>query len=665
MTGQPARLTPELALSLRGPADVAISPDGLRVAYTVGDLAAAGTRHPLARVMVSELADGQPGPWPAAAEAGPPPEAGQAVPVTGPAASAASPRWSPDSAALCYLLAPPDGEHALFTASPWDAPPRRLGASLGPVSAPAWSPDGTRIAVLASEPEERGSPQAGPDWLPAPRRARIWILDPAADTAVPGSPDTVHVWEYSWSPDGTRFAAVVSDEPGEGDWFTSRLALTDAAGAATVIDGHAREPGEPDLAGICRQIADPVWSPDGRRIAVVMGARSDRDIIGGDLCVVDLRTGALANLTRGQPVTVTSLAWPRPGALTFAAYVSGQQAVGQASPGGGPPRIRWRDRASFERFWPRISVSRDGLLATTREDPLTPREVWTARGAGDGLDWRQLTDLNPAARSWPHPDFHDVSWQAADGTRLSGILIVPAAAGPPPPLVTWIHGGPNFLHKHLFFAAASPWILGALPELIAADQIAVFLPNPRGSMGWGSAFAEAVIGDMAGADAADILAGIDHCVASYPVDAGRLGVGGWSYGGFMSAWLITQTSRFDAAVVGAGNSNWRSQHGTSSVGAWDQLYLRDDPYRIGGAYDTRSPLTYAQAVTTPTLLAHGTADSIVPPGQAAEFATGLRQAGCPVRLRFYPGEGHDFARRDTQVALAGDITGWYRRWLLG
>ncbi len=644
MTGP---LTPQLALGLRGPADAQISPDGRQLAYAVGDLAAAGTRHPLTQLMVSDSARDT------------------ATAVSPPGGNAASPRWSPDSAGLAYLLAPPDGEHGLFLAWPWDAPARQLGPALSGVSSPAWSPSGERIAVLADEAEAADGPAAGPDWWPVPRRARIWILDPAAETAVAGSPASVHVWEYCWSPDGTRLAAVVSDGPGEGQWFSARLALVDADSVTDLVDGLAREPGEPNPREIYRQIADPVWSPDGQHLAFIMGARSDRDIIGGDLVVLDLRTGQLANLTRGQPMTVTSLAWTASAPLTFAAYLSGQQAIGQAGLDGSPLRILWRDRASFERFWPRISLSDTGRIATTREDPVTPREVWTADVGPDALAWRQLSDLNGAARSWPHPVFHEVSWQASDGTPLAGILALPSGDGPPPPLVTWIHGGPNFLHKYLFYAAASPWMLGALPELIASESLAVFLPNPRGSMGWGSAFAEAVIGDMGGADSTDILSGIDHCVARFGVDGDRLGVGGWSYGGYMSAWLITQTSRFGAAVVGAGNSNWRSQHGTSSVSDWDQQYLRDDPYRIGGAYDARSPLTYVAGVTTPTLLAHGAADSIVPPGQALEFATGLRSAGCPVQVRFYEGEGHDFGNRDTQVRLAEDITGWYRRWLLG
>ncbi|MGH3203912.1 MAG: prolyl oligopeptidase family serine peptidase [Streptosporangiaceae bacterium] len=646
-------LTPELTLAVRDLGEVQISPAGQNVAYTVGDLAGSDTARPERQLIVSEVARN-----PMAAGNSP-------TVVSSPGGHATSPRWSPDSAVLAYLFALPAGDHGLFVASPWTAPTHPLAPGLRTVSSPAWSPKGDRIAVLADPGDAGGDDPAGPQWWPAEPPARVWLVDLAAGPVRPNSPPGQHVWEYCWSPDGEQMAAVVSDRPGESDWFTCRLALIDADRSVDLVDGLAREPGEANPRGIYRQVAAPVWSPGGQHIAFIMGARSDREIVGGDLCVLDLRTGQLSNLTRGLPITVTSLAWTTSAPLTFAAYRSGRQAVGQVDLEARAPRILWQAPATFDRFWPRISMSETGRIATTREDPVTPREVWVADAAAGTLAWRQLSDVNRAARSWPHPTLHDLTWQAADGRELSGILLLPRPAAAPMPLVTWLHGGPTFVHKHLFYAAASPWMLGAIPELLTSAGIAVFLPNPRGSMGWGSEFAEAVIGDMGGADAADILSGIDECTTRFEdIDGTRQGVGGWSYGGFMSAWLITQTSRFSAAVVGAGTSNWRSQHGTSSVRTWDQQYLRDDPYRVGGAYDARSPLAYVRQATTPTLVAHGTLDSIVPLGQALEFSAGLHDACCPMRLSFYPGEGHEFTRRDTQIRFAEDVIGWFRRWLI-
>jgi dipeptidyl aminopeptidase/acylaminoacyl peptidase len=229
--------------------------------------------------------------------------------------------------------------------------------------------------------------------------------------------------------------------------------------------------------------------------------------------------------------------------------------------------------------------------------------------------------------------------------------------------VVWVHGGPNFLHQHLFYAWCWPWIIAALPELLVARGMNVLLPNPRGSLGWGNTFAEAVVGDLGGADAADILSGIDAIAGRHDIDSHRVGIGGWSYGGFMSAWLSVTTTRFAAAVVGAGPSNWRSQHGTSVLGRWDQEYLRDDPYRVGGEYDRRSPLTHASRSQTPTLILNGAADQFVPPGQAVELHSALREAGCTSELILFPGQGHDFSASEAQTRLAEAIVAWFARWL--
>jgi dipeptidyl aminopeptidase/acylaminoacyl peptidase len=151
-------------------------------------------------------------------------------------------------------------------------------------------------------------------------------------------------------------------------------------------------------------------------------------------------------------------------------------------------------------------------------------------------------------------------------------------AGRAYPLITWFHGGPTSVYNARFYGNHTV-------GLLAATGFAVFLPNPRGSVGWGRAFAEANVGDLGGKDFGDILAGIDHLVEQGIANPDRLGVGGWSYGGFMTAWAITQTSRFKAAVAGAGIASWRSFHGVSHLTAWDAIHLAADPYELDGAFD--------------------------------------------------------------------------------
>jgi dipeptidyl aminopeptidase/acylaminoacyl peptidase len=220
------------------------------------------------------------------------------------------------------------------------------------------------------------------------------------------------------------------------------------------------------------------------------------------------------------------------------------------------------------------------------------------------------------------------------------------------------------LQQHQYFGSGYPWIIAALPALLAARGIAVFMPNPRGSFGWGNAFAESVAGDMGGQDADDLLRGLDACLeGGGELDGARIGIGGWSYGGYMAAWLVTRTPRFKAALVGAGITNWRSFYGTSVLGPWARIYMVDDPYRIGGDYDLRSPVIYASQVVTPTLLVGGSADEYVPIGQAAEYHTALQAAGCYSELEVFEGAGHHLATRESQLAFAERVIGWYERWL--
>lgn len=176
--------------------------------------------------------------------------------------------------------------------------------------------------------------------------------------------------------------------------------------------------------------------------------------------------------------------------------------------------------------------------------------------------------------------------------------------------------------------------------LLAARGIAVFMPNPRGSTGFGTAFAEANLGDMGGADHQDIVSGVDALIDRGLADAQRLGICGWSYGGFVTAWAITQTTRFKAAIVGAGICDWRSFHGTSNIPAWDALFYLADPYAHDGPYAAFSPIRYVDRVATPTLILHGEDDDCVPVGQAHHMFRALKERGVPVKLVVYPRAGH-------------------------
>jgi dipeptidyl aminopeptidase/acylaminoacyl peptidase len=198
---------------------------------------------------------------------------------------------------------------------------------------------------------------------------------------------------------------------------------------------------------------------------------------------------------------------------------------------------------------------------------------------------------------------------------------------------------------------------------LAARGFAVFMPNFRGSTGWGIEFAESNLGDMGGKDFEDIMAGVDALIERGIVDPKRLGIGGWSYGGFLTAWAITQTSRFKAAVAGAAITNWLSFHGTSYLNRWDEIHYAANPFERGGVYDKFSPMNYIANATTPTLILHGEKDLDVPVSQGHELFRALKDRGIDTEMVIYPREPHGVGETPHVKDLITRLCDWFERYV--
>ena len=249
-----------------------------------------------------------------------------------------------------------------------------------------------------------------------------------------------------------------------------------------------------------------------------------------------------------------------------------------------------------------------------------------------------------------------VRWSAPDGLELEGYLARPGdAADGPLPTILFVHGGPVGRYR-------SMWGMGrGLVPLLVSRGYAVFMPNPRGSTGHGQDFMEMVVGDMGGADAKDVLAGLDALVERGAADPSRLGLIGGSYGGFMSAWLVTQDERFAAAVPISPVTDYASQHWTSNIGFWDRIFIGEDPWIPGGEYHARSPVMFARQVRTPVLQTAGGVDRCTPPGQAVEFHQALLEAGVESELAIYPQEGHGVRSFPAALDFATRVVTWFER----
>jgi dipeptidyl aminopeptidase/acylaminoacyl peptidase len=276
-----------------------------------------------------------------------------------------------------------------------------------------------------------------------------------------------------------------------------------------------------------------------------------------------------------------------------------------------------------------------------------------------GRRWSGAHD-GTAAMAASVRDVQTVRWIARDGWEIEGLLAMPLSDGPnghgPHPLVLYPHGGPVTNWRPRFLGGYA--VVPALLEL----GYAIFMPNPRGSTGYGWEFADAVHGDMGGKDTDDLLSGLDALIERGLADPDRLVVMGGSYAGYMAAWIVTQTDRFKASLASAPVTNWISQHFQSNIPEWGRRFLPDTDHFPSGGYVDRSPVFLANRVTTPVWLEAGALDRCCPPTQCIEYHEALRQYGVPTDLVIYPEEAHSVPMGDQLPAYLERQIDWITRW---
>jgi dipeptidyl aminopeptidase/acylaminoacyl peptidase len=643
MSKPKCRLTPEAVLSFRNVEDAQISPDGGRVAFVVGDSFKTDSKWPRSNVWIVDVAGGEP----RQLTAGP--------------RTDSLPRWSPDGNWLAFLSDRlKDGERQIFLL------PREGGEALpltdvrGAIPTPRglnalqWSPDGRSIAFLQEDPEteeERRRREARDDAIEFeknPKYVRVWVVDVKTGELRCVSPDALQIWEFAWSPNSKEMAAIVSDVPYEWAWYTNRLVRFSCDGPATSVWQTKR------------QAAFPVWSPDGRQIAFVASNWSDRGCVAGDVWIVPADGGEARDISANVTASLGWMEWTKNDELLALGHDRGGVGLHRFSAGGRKQdRIWWRQAAVAEAHWPRFSRSDSGTLAVVHEDADHPRDVWVNDAPYRDDDWKQLTHLHPQAAGTEIGATEVFHWKGAGGWEMQGLLIKPVGYEPGRryPLVMWVHGGPTGVSAARYYGAFG-WC-----QLLASAGFAVFLPNYRGSVGWGLEFAESNIGDMGGRDFEDMLLGIDALSAAGFADSDRLAIAGWSYGGFTAAWAVSQTNRFRAAVMGAGISHWSSFHGKSALSDWDAIHYDDSPYGGRGKFQKFSPLSYYENLQTPTLILHGAEDQDVPVEQAYLFHRALKDRGIPTELVVYPREDHAVKERAHLLDMSQRVLAWMARFL--
>jgi dipeptidyl aminopeptidase/acylaminoacyl peptidase len=577
--------------------------------------------------------------------------------------------WEPDSKALAFFsdCAQPGEQTDLYLSHLVESPARRLTELKGYVNAPAFSPDGTKVAFLyvAGATRPAGALAAmkppsgviGEDGVEV-QRVAVAAVDataPAAPTLA--TPANLHVYEFDWSPDSKSLAYVAADPPGENNWWVAKLytqALNDAP-KAILAPSDVSGP----LHGL--QIAVPRWSPDGKAIAFIGGLMSDQGATGGDVWIVSSKGGQPVDLTAKRPTSPAWIEWDGNDHIYVSELAGGNCQLirlhldgDKSGPGVrttfGAPVFSIPGSVGDGRMELSLSSTADHALfvfrASTFDHPMEIYEAKPGATMAAGLEGvMQLSHFNDGIEpAWGKSV--SLAWNS-DKFHVQGWLMLPKDYDPARkyPLIVEVHGGPAA-------AVIAHWGGGGglSPTAFSALGYFVLQPNPRGSYGQGEEFTQANREDFGYGDLRDILAGVDAVEAKYPVDRNRVGLTGWSYGGFMSMFAVTQTHRFKAAVAGAGISDWQSYYGENSIDQWMIPYFGASVYDDPKVYAKSSAIDFIKNVRTPTLVVVGDRDGECPAPQSYEFWHALRDEHVSTQLVVYPNEGHGFVdpahRRD-------------------
>lgn len=571
------------------------------------------------------------------------------APCAGATPHVSSLAWSPDSATLSALLLCGDSEVVEEIPASTHAP-RILVTLHGYASDLSWTPDGKSLALLYVAGSSRPSgalaakkPATGVIEPDTTAIQRLALIDAATGALQPITPANLHVYEYAVAPDSSRLAYIAAPPPGESNWWVAGL-YTQAAtpgSAPSLVFNPQTTPGE--LHGM--QLAVPSWSPDGARIAFIGGLMSDQFICGGDLYTVPADGSAEpANATPGSKTSVEWLQWLANGHLIATVVNGGSKQIddlsfpnGSTSPAEDKVLAKLPYSVPYTSFGGAIEVAKDGeTVAWSASSFDTPPEVYA--GPLRGKLPPALTNLNAALQpSWGKSE--SVEW-TSEGFSVQGWLHYPAQydSSKHYGLIVYPHGGPAWYASPRWPSAR----FGPLP--FAAAGYFVLEPNPRGSFGQGEVFTGANRRDLGYGDLRDILAGVDAVEKKVPaIDDHRVGIAGWSYGGVMSAFAITQTHRFKAAIAGAGAYDWTSYYGESRIDQWMLPFFGDTLYNDPAVYARSSAIDFIGNASAPTLILVGEYDMEAPPEQSFELWNALQSFKVPTKLVVYPGEGHTFS----------------------
>ncbi len=565
------------------------------------------------------------------------------------------PRWSPDGQTLAFLSDREKADICQIYILPLNGgEASRLTNVKGGVTSFKWSPDGKQLAFLAPDAadeaeEQRHKVRDDAEYVDHDYKfTRLWVVDYSTGSEAKAiTPAQYQVRDFAWY--GAGWAILSSETP-----------LLNEMRGWTLLSLQENHPAE-KLAQVEFATLGLSGSKDGRSLAWINNG-CDAQTSANELwvihqgstpkCVAQDYAGGLywaGWRPDGESLLVISV----DGTHTRLGQVNLSDSDGKVSDITLPQGIAETTSWHFQ-----VSVSDDGQrLGCVLEAGTHPTAVWAV---ALNQEAKQLSFFNAHLDAVSLGNTETVRWQAEDGREIEGVLIYPSGYEPGKryPLVADIHGGPTWYWLDRFMASWHDW-----GQWLAANGYAVLLPNPRGSAGRGREFAWCNRQNWGFGDFGDVLSGVDMLIERGIADPNRLGIGGWSYGGFMTAWAIGHTNRFKAAIVGAGVTNLLSFQ-ASDISNWlPTQQMLTNPYTDPTVYLRSSPINYISNVTTPTLIIHGASDERVRLGQGRELYNGLRFLKKPVEMVVYPREPHILGELHHQRDMLERVVNWFDRYL--
>lgn len=635
--------TPEMQVKTKAIGAPQVSPDGKRVVYTVNEA-----------VMTAEKSEFVTQIWLANTDGG------NAFQITYGEKSSTNPKWSPDGNWLAFTSNRKDNKNNLYLLRLNGGEAEPLTDVKSSVSNFDWSPDGHWIAFTSadkkSEDEEKND-KGKNDFRfvdENQKMSRLYVVSVSKGADGKREPRQLTMENYNidgdfdWSPDGKTIAFSYTRSSIANDWTTADVSTVDVTSGK--VTPFVKTPSAE---------SSPRFSPDGKSIAIVVSENPPRWASNNLINIFPVAGGTpkvLASSFDGQP---NIAGWSADGKRI---YFSEAKGTGTRIYALDVAANKTTEINQTDEVITGVSLNRTGtMFGFVRQNPENPPEAFVS--GIDKFTPVQISRANADMSKMTFGKTEVVRWKSKDGREIEGLLTYPVnyQTGAKVPLILNIHGGPTGVFQQSFIGGR-----GVYPIAVFASRgYAILRPNPRGSSGYGKEFRFANIKDWGGADYQDLMAGVDKVVEMGVADANRLGVMGWSYGGFMTSWIVTQTARFKAASAGAPVTNLMSFNGTADIPSFVPDYFGGQSWENPEIYAKHSAMFNIKGVTTPTLIQHGEADVRVPISQGYEFYNALKMQGVPVRMIVLPRQPHGPNEPKMQIAAMQSNLEWFEKYLGG